>query len=179
MLVNNLARLIPHVTKIPMDYLLNPVDNSFYISPTTSNEIEAEISKLKGGKSTGPFSIPINILQLLKSVLSKPLEIIFNYSFLSGIVPSDLKLSNVIPVFKKGSQVSVSNYRPISLMSVFNKLLESLMFNRLTKYLDKQDILYKKQFGFRKKHSTDHAILSKIQNSNGNRGSQIFMWHFP
>ena len=75
---------------------------------------------------------------------------------------------NTIPVFKKGSQTCLSNYRPISLLSVFHKLLEKLMYNRLINFLENHDILFDKQFGFRSKHNTDHAILSivdKIQNS--------------
>ena len=165
---NDLARTIPSVEKNPKDYLLNCIQPSFFIFATTSSEIEDEISKLKSGKSTGPFSISVDILKLLKTVLSKPLEIIFNTSFSSGIVPTDIKLANIIPVFKKGSQTCLSNYRPISLLSVFHKLLEKLMYNRLINFLENHHILFNKQFGFRSKHNTDHAILSivdKIQNS--------------
>ena len=79
-----------------------------------------------------------------------------NASFPTGIVPYDLKLANVVPVYKKGSQTSLSNYRPISLLSIFNKLQERLMYNRMIKFLEKNDIFYTKQFGFRSKHSTDH-----------------------
>ena len=90
--------------------------NSFFISPTTAEEIEAEITKLKSSKATGPFSIPVTILKILKTVISKPLEVLFNASFETGIVPDNFKLANVIPVFKKGSQTCLSNYRPISMI---------------------------------------------------------------
>ena len=92
--------------------------------------------------------------------------------FSTGIVPHDLKLANVVPVYKKGSQTSLSNYRPISLLSIFNKLLEKLMYNKMIKFLEKNDIFYTKQFGFRSKHSTDHAILciiDRIQKAIDNR----------
>lgn len=110
-----------------MVYLNNPVCNNFYFFPVTCSEIETEISKLKTGKSVGPFSIPIDILKMLKAYISKPLEIVFNHSISTGVVPSDFKLANVVPVFKKGSQSSLCNYRPISLISVFSKLLEKLV----------------------------------------------------
>lgn len=100
------------------------------------------------------------------------MELIFNLSFSLGIVPQSFKLANVIPVHKKGSISSLYNYRPISLLSVFNKLLEKLMCNRLLNFLDKNKVFYDKQFGFRAKHSTDHAILSivdKIQTAIDNR----------
>lgn len=71
----------------------------------------------------GPFSIPIGILKIIKFVVSKPLEMLFNASFSTGIVPSDLKLADVVPVCKKGSQKGLSNYLTISLLSIFNKLL--------------------------------------------------------
>ena len=89
-------------------------------------EIEVEIST-----AVGPFSITIKII---KCVVSKPLEILFNASFSTVIVPYDLKLANVVPVYKKGSQTSLSNYSPISLLSIFNKLLEKLMYNRMINF---------------------------------------------
>ena len=90
-------------------------------------------------------------------MVSKPLEIIFNASFASGVVANDFNLANVISVFKRGSQYSLCNYRPISLLSVFNKLLKKLIYNRLINFIDKNGIFFNKQFGFRAKHSTNHA----------------------
>ena len=145
-----LASSIPLVYKSPTEYLKDSLCNSFYIFRTTADEIEVEISKLKSGKSTGPFSIPVTILKLLKSVISRPLETLFNASFLTGVVPDKFKLANVIPVHKKGSQTSLSNYRPISLLSVFNKLREKLMCSRLLKFLEKNNIFCDNQFGFRR-----------------------------
>ena len=89
--------------KNPKDYLHNCIQPSFFIFPTTTSEIEDEISKLKSGKSTGPFSVSVDILKLLKTVLSKPHEMIINTSFSSGFVLTDIKLANIIPVYKKGS----------------------------------------------------------------------------
>ena len=145
---NYLEHFTISVNKRPEEYLRLPQSDSFFISPTTTTEIENIISSLKSGKAVGPFSIPIDILKLLKSVISKPLEILFNTSFSTGTVPTDFKLANIIPVYKKGSRTCLSNYRPISLLSVFNKLLERLMYNRLIKYLDNSNIFYNKQFCF-------------------------------
>ena len=110
----------------------------------------------------GPFSIPIDILKIIKCVVSKPLEMLFYASFSTPIVPYDLKLANVVPVYKKGSQTRLSNYRSISLLSIFKKLLERLMYNVMIQFLEKNDIIYTKEFGVRSKHSTDHAILCII-----------------
>jgi hypothetical protein len=109
-----------HVEKSPFDYLTNSPCDSLYISPVTSEEIVNEISKLKLGKATGPFSIPVSILKILGTVISKPLETLFNVSFSMGIVPSNFKIANILPIYKNGSPTSSCNYRPISLLSVFN-----------------------------------------------------------
>ena len=96
-----LEKRIPTVNKNPADYLPDPASKTFFILPTTSFEIEDEISGLKSGNTAVPSSIPTEILKLLKLVISKPLEIIFNTSFSTGTVPSDFRLANVIPVFKR------------------------------------------------------------------------------
>ena len=106
------------------------------------------------------------MLKTLKGVLSYPLEIIYNHSFESGTVPDQFKIAKVIPIHKKSSVHTISNYRPISLLSNFNKIIEKLMHNRLINYIEKQSILISNQFGFRSKHSTIHALLllaDKIQ----------------
>ena len=118
----NLENEIPSTPNRPMIYLNNRICNSFYIFPTTRSEIETEISHLKTGRSVGPSSIPIRILKMIKTYISKPLEIVFNASLSTGVVPSDFKLASIIPVLKKGSQFCFCNYRPISLISVFSKL---------------------------------------------------------
>ena len=119
-------------------------------------------------KSTGPFSIPVVLLKILKNDISRPLEILFNNycSFTSGIVPDHFKVAKVISDYKKGSSLVVTNYRPISLLSIFNKMLERLIYNRLIKYLEKSSTSFDQQFGFRSSQSTVHALtlmIDKIQ----------------
>jgi hypothetical protein len=143
-----LASAIPNVNKSPLDYMATSPTESFYVFPATSHEIEDEISKLNHGKATGLYSIPVKILKIIKYVISKPLEILFNISFSLGEVPSSFKIAKIIPVHKGGSQSCLNNYRPISLLSIFNKLLEKLMYNRLIDFLDKRNMLYKKQLVF-------------------------------
>ena len=116
----NLARLIPDVNKFPLEYLKNPSCKNFYLFPVTP--VENEISHLKSDKASGPYSAPVNILKILKSVISVPLATLFNTSLSTGIVPSKFKVANVIPIHKKDSHTDLSNYRPISLLSTFNKL---------------------------------------------------------
>jgi len=151
---------IPSVDKSAYEWMSSSPRDSFFLSPITTEEIETEISNLKIGKEVGPSSIPVSILKILKGALSEPLQIIFNASFLTGNVPERFKLARVIPVFKKRSLASLNNYCPVSLLSIFNKLLEKFVFNRLSNYLEKRHLIYSKQFGFRSHYSTVHAVLS-------------------
>ena len=122
-------------------------------------EIEYIIQTLNPRKAIGPNSIPTGILHLLKTEISYPLSVIFNISLRTGTHPELLKTAKILPIFKKGTQLSTNNYRPISLLSNLNKILEKLMFTRAYNFLEKNNIIYKLQFGFRKKHSTNHALI--------------------
>ena len=106
--------------------------------------------------------MPVLVLKMVKDVIAKPLELLFNASFSTGVVPDSFKLAQVIPVYKNGSQLCLSNYRPIYLLSNFNKLLERLMCNRLFNFVEKEKIFYDKRLGFREKHATNHAVLSIV-----------------
>ena len=168
----NPTETIPNVPNSPFDYLGSPsVASSFVFYPITQQEIEDEISLLKVSKATGPHSIPSDVMQILKSVILKPLEVIFNLSLVNGCVPSQFKLANIIPIHKSGSYKQLGNYRPISLLSNFNKILEKLVYKRLLKFLEWKSVLFDKQFGFRQGYSTQYAMLSiidKIQSAIDN-----------
>ena len=150
------------------------------MKPIIHTEIEDIISSFKISKSTGPFSIPVKLLKLLKPYISKLLAIIFNESITLSIFPDKLKCAKVIPVHETGSPTDPSDYRPISLLSIYSKILEKLMYNRLYEFLDKVDAFYSLQFGFRGKHSTKHALIGiteTIQSTsdNGKYGCGVFI----
>ena len=91
--------------------------------------------------------------------LIKPLAYLINCSINKGIFPDELKIAKVIPIYKSGDKTSIENYRPISVLSIFSKFFEKIMYNHLINFVNKHNILYKYQFGFKKRHSTNHAIL--------------------
>ena len=124
------------------------------------------------GKSHGVYSCPTRILKIAKTVISTPLMEITNNSILQGTFPEKLKLAKVVPVYKSDDATDPNNYRPISLLSIFNRIFEKLVYKRLKSFLEVNDVFYKSQYGFREKHSTQHAILdivNKIQ-SNMDKG---------
>ena len=105
-----------------------------------------------------------------------PLKHIFNLSLLSGVFPDSMKIARVIPLFKTGNTREFSNYRPISLLPQFSKILDKMYHSRLMAFIDINQILYKSQYGFRKQLSTSLAIIElveEITNSLDNHESTV------
>ena len=99
---------------------------------------------------------------MAKRVISVPLATIFYQSICSGIFPSKLKCAKIVPIFKDEDDTLPENYRSISLLSIYNRIFEKLMYSRLTKFVRDCNILYDQQYGFHSKHSTQHAILDIV-----------------
>ena len=110
-------------------------------------------------KSTGPNSIPVKLLKLIPDLIIIPLCKIIRTSFSSGIFPDALKICKVIPIHKGESTQELNNYRPISLLSIFDKIIEKLMHKRLYNFFNIHNILFENQFGFHKNNSTSFALI--------------------
>ena len=91
-----------------------------------------------------------------------PLTHIINVSITKGYFPEEFKLAKVLPIFKSGDDQNIQNYRPISILPFFSKIFEKIIANHIMDFLDTNNILYDKQFGFRKSHSTNHAIITLV-----------------
>ena len=122
-------------------------------------KLKEALRSLKPNKSPGYDNISSNVVNETSDIFFTPLKYIFNLSLQQGIFPENLKIAKVSPVYKKDEEFLPTNYRPISVLLCFSKLLERIVYNRLFKYLSENSILYKKQFGFQTSHSTEHAIL--------------------
>ena len=142
-------------------YLNNRNERNFFITPINPIEIADIINNININKASGPTSIPNKILHLIKHIIATPLSNLINTSFEKGLYFDTLKTAKVIPLFKEnGDILERSNYRPISLLSNINKIIEKLMHERLYKFLSKYNCIYINQFGFRNNHSTIHALLN-------------------
>ena len=159
---SQLASKIPKVDEKPHDYLgpMNP--KSICFLPTHENEIVHVVNSLKPNASPGEDSLSPKIIRIIIKHIALPLSKIYNLSLLTGCFPNKLKVAKVTPIFKADDRQCVSNYRPISVLPFFSKILEKIMYNRLMSFFTKYNILTEKQFGFREQLSTYLALLSLI-----------------
>ena len=103
------------------------------------------------------------MLKYVKDEMIPGLVIIFNKSISKGVFPELLKIAKVIPIYKKDDANFAKNYRPVSLLSVFDKIIEKLVYKRVQSFLSKHNVLYKYQYGLRTTFSTTHALLDVLK----------------
>ena len=133
---------------------------SLFLIPTDEEEIIKIIQRLKPKTSSGHDNISAKLVKQLGTSFVKPLIYIMNLSFTTGEIPEDMKKAKVIPIYKNsGCKEIMKNYRPVSLLPVFSKILERLVYNRLYNFIKKHKILTISQYGFQNFLSTDLAIL--------------------
>ena len=144
----------------------NPPDRTVFTPDNTLNNItfyESEVSKyidkIKLSKSPGPDLFYPAHLKNLKMSIVRPLTQIFNKSFENKTVPTDFKLANVTPIFKKGDRQNAGNYRPISLTSIPGKIQETIIRDRLIDYLEANNLIHNSQHGFRRHRSTTTNLI--------------------
>ncbi len=124
---------------------------TIFLTPATEAEILKIFKEIKPKKSYGADNLNNYIIKELgPSVVNITLAI--NKSIENGEVPGCLKVVRVIPIFKRGDLDQFGNYRPISILLAMSKILEKVLHKRLYNYLQAKEILYKNQYGFRKKH---------------------------
>jgi hypothetical protein len=128
--------------------------------PSIPKEIENIMKTFKAKDSCGYDLIPLPITKLSAPYISSPLSYICNKILQSGVFPEQLKYAVVKPIHKMGDKTSLANYRPISLLTSFSKLVERVMYNRLVNHLAKYSIINPNQYGFQGNLSTDNAIYT-------------------
>ena len=154
--INLIHILSPPTSVNPIDFL-QPNPRSLVFNHIEETEVATIINSLKNS-SPGCDGIPATIVKRTIHLYIKTLTLIINQAFYNGVFPNELKMAKVIPVYKSGSTMELDNYRPISVLNTF----ERLMYDQLTKFLDKYNVLYQNQFGFRQGHSTHHALITLV-----------------
>ena len=158
---SNLSREIPPTNRSFQSYMNAHNPNSIFLEPTSNIEILNIISDLKN-KGPGWDSVTAHIIKKSPNVIVDLLTHMVNLSISQGVFPKELKIAKVFPLFKAGDNRLMSNYRPISVLPVFSKIFEKIMYSRISNFLKKHDVLYKYQFGFRAGYGTNLALITLI-----------------
>ena len=161
-IAENLANSLPKRSPSFINFLKHRNKSSIFLEAPSSNEIFNIIQNLNVNKSPGFDDVSSFFLRIIAVVISPYLSILFSCCFDFAIFPDCFKIAKVIPIYKAGLKSKLTNYRPISLLSNFSKILEKIIAVRILAFLDKHSVFYKRQFGFRKKHSTIHAVTDII-----------------
>lgn len=131
--------------------------NTIYLQPTTHNEVGNIIMSLKNKNSFGFDGITAKILKKVCDEVKEPLTTLINTSISTGTFPSLLKLATVIPIYKNGDPQDIKNYRPISLLSIFSKVFEKVLYDRIMGFLSHFNLISEEQHGFCANKSTETA----------------------
>jgi hypothetical protein len=130
----------------------------------TDKDISDIIKSLPTNKASGPDKISHKLMKNIAESLCKPLCILFNLSLSQCKYPSKWKIAHVMPLFKKGDNSLISNYRPISLISCVGKVFERAVLKYISNYYLDNRLIYKYQSGFQKGHSTVHQLVELYDN---------------
>lgn len=154
---------LPPTTKTHMDYLTNTIPTTFSFKPVDEDDIDRIIKEeLSTKTSFGEDGISTKLVKILRGVLVPPLTILCNQSLATGIFPDDMKIAKVIPIYKQGDKELVDNYRPISLLPAFSKVMERVMFEQIMAYFITNKLLSESQYGFLANRSTDQAAIELV-----------------
>ena len=154
----NLAKNIPSTTNSFKAFLKDANTESIFLEPVGKKEVLDIIMSLKNG-SPGIDNIPASAIKFVANCILNPLTHLCQLSISEGYFPQELKIAKIIPLYKANDPGKFNNYRPISLLSVFSKILERIMYDRLYNFLIKKKKLYLYQFAFQKFKSTNMALI--------------------
>lgn len=150
-------------------------NRNMFFNPVSPEDVRRVIAKLPNKKSTGIDEVPVTLIKQCNDEFSLCLAEIINKSVILGQFPNRLKTAMIVPIFKKGRTDDIKNYRPISLLSIFSKIIEKVVAARITNFLDTFNILSSSQHGFRSKFSTETAVtkLTQLIKQNMDNGKLV------
>ena len=135
---------------------------TFSIPPITESKIIDCLKNITSNKASGIYNISARMLKLAAPIIASSIAKLINYSFVTSVFPQRWKTAKVTPLFKGGDPENVNNYRPISVLPVLTKVIERHVHDSLYSYLCVNNLIYSKQSGFRKRHSTETALIRII-----------------
>ena len=139
---------------------IQPYGSEFTFRAITTVNLIQTIRKISLNKAPGLDKIPIKLIKLAGDAIYDSLLHIFNLVLDTGVFPDDLKLAKITTIYKEGDKAECGNYRPISVVPTVAKILEKIIYDQLSSYVNDNDIICKQQSGFRPNHSTETALLN-------------------
>ena len=156
-------------------YMPKSCEASIFLEDCAISEILEIINELSSQKAS---DIPILLVKSTSQIISPLLSMLYNRYMRTGIFPDCLKIGKITPIFKKGNRELIENYRPISTLPIFGKIFEKIIHKRLYNFFISKSILPKTQFGFRKGHSTSHALNYSVDIiKNAQKQKKTYNWH--
>ena len=140
-------------------YLTARTNTIFQFQPIHENDILNIINSFTAKTSCGYDDLSIRHIKTVKNEIAAPLTLITNQIINTGIFPDNLKIAKVVPIHTKADETDLNYYRPISLLPAVSKIIEKVIYNQVYNYFENHNIFYDHQYGFRKQHSTEHAVL--------------------
>jgi exonuclease III len=153
--------------------------HSLYLSPPDITEVTQVILSLKKS-SCGVDSISPMIIKSLGHIVAPYITFLIEKILETGTYPDCLKIALVTPINKSGDIANPCDYRPVSVLPTINKVIEKIIYNRLVNYFEKNDIIFQRQFGFRRKSGTEGAAIELVHHvqreiDNKKKVSLVFM----
>lgn len=140
-------------------YKMKVNNKSFFLGPVVELEVSKYLKRLKNNKSPGLDGVKPEYLKSANDIITPALTHIINLSFSHGVFPKALKVTNVVPIYKKGQKTSPSSYRPISIIKACSKVIETIFNDRLKNFFDATKWISDCQFGFQTGKSTEIALV--------------------
>lgn len=159
---NNILNHFGYNLSLPHTVSAN-IEKSLFFYEVTKSELFEIVNKLKNKTSSGLDGLTAYVIKNIILNIADPLLYCINKAIINGYFPDALKISSVSPIFKKGCETDIDNYRQISVLSVVSKMIEQIISNRIILFLDKYNVLTNSQHGFRKDRSTESAAAKMFE----------------
>ena len=164
---NKYFKEIPKITQSNLesslcnyDYLVPHCNRTMFLAPARVNEVIKVISSLKAQNNS--LRIPLKFIKVTNNDISPIIRSLFNLALPEVVYPANLKIARIVPVAKKGNSINIINFRPISILTLFNKIFEKLLYTRIDSFFATYELISKNQFGFRAGQDTQQATLKLL-----------------
>lgn len=143
------------------NYINSRNDETIFLEPVTADEVISVILNFKNSHSCDIDGIQVRPVKYVVAIIAPALAHIFNLCFTTGTFPSKMQIAKVTVLYKKGDRNDLGNYRPVSILPIFSKAFEKVLYIRMSAFIEKHNLLSPNQFGFRKNKSAELALLQQ------------------